>query len=60
MSNKMKDRVIITIAVGVVVFIVGLVIANFQGYPGELEYAFYYLSAVVAMSGYWIGTGRQD
>ena len=54
----MKDKVIITAAVGVIVFIVGVVISRSQGYPGEQEYAIYYLASVVAMSGYWIGSNR--
>ena len=38
-GNRVKDRAIITIAVGVIVFIVGLVIGRTQGYPNELEHA---------------------
>ncbi len=37
----------------------GVVIGRTQGYPNELEHAIYYLASVVAMSGYWIGSGRQ-
>lgn len=52
----MKNRLLITIAIGVIVFIVGMGIANTQGQPDELEYAIYYLSSVIAMSAYWIGS----
>ena len=52
----MKNRLLITIAIGVIVFIVGMGIANTQGQPDELEYAIYYLASVRAMSAYWIGS----
>ena len=43
----MKNRLLITIAIGVIVFIVGMGIANTQGQPDEFEYAIYYLSSVI-------------